>query len=135
MHSNARTVSMTLKLLYGLVPIAAGADKFTNILVDWTTYLPEQAASLLPVSPSVFMGVVGVIEIAAGILVLSKLTRIGAMVVSAWLLAIAANLFVAGYWDIAVRDIAMAIGAWSLSRLWEPSTAHAGATQVAPAHT
>ena len=48
--------------------------------------------------------------------------KLGALVVMAWLLAISANLLLAGYYDIAVRDIAMAFGAWSLSRLWQPAT-------------
>ena len=131
METNERSVAMTLKVLYGVVPIAAGADKFTNLLVDWTKYLPEPVADVLPFSPAVFMGVVGVIEIAAGLIVLSKWTRLGALVVAAWLVAISLNLVLAGYYDIAVRDLAMAAGAWSLSRLWEPVYALQPAAQAA----
>ena len=77
----------TLRLAYGLVPIVAGLDKFTNILTDWTQYLSPALARVLPLAPSTFMQLVGIVEIAAGVLVLSKLTRIGAYVVAAWLVA------------------------------------------------
>lgn len=108
-----------LRLTYGLVPIVAGADKFTNLLVDWTTYLSPVAAGMLPFSPEVFMYLVGVIEIVAGLLVLTR-PRIGAYVVSAWLVAIALNLVTHGrYFDIAVRDVVMAVGAFCLARLAE----------------
>ena len=111
-----------LRLTYGLVPIVAGLDKFTNILVEWEQYLSPFAARILPVSPTAFMSAVGVIEIIAGALVLSRLTRFGGYLVSAWLMAIAVNLVMAGYYDIAVRDTVMAIGAFSLARLTEAVT-------------
>jgi uncharacterized membrane protein YphA (DoxX/SURF4 family) len=106
-----------LRLTYGLVPIVAGLDKFTNLLTDWTRDLSPLVRGLLPVSPSAFMHVVGIVEIAAGVLVLSKLTRIGAYVVGAWLLAIALNLVAARMFDVAVRDVVMAVGAFALARL------------------
>jgi len=110
----------TLRMTYGLVPIIAGLDKFTNLLVDWTRYLSPYALDVLPVSAATFMRVVGVIEIIAGALVLSRYTRVGAYVVSAWLAAIALNLLTTGtYFDIAVRDLVMAIGAYTLGRLTE----------------
>lgn len=110
-------VQTLLKFTYGLIPIAAGADKFTNILVDWAKYLHPALASALPFKPSVFMMIVGVIEIIAGIIVFAKPT-VGAYIVSAWLILIALNLLASGkYLDVAVRDIAMAIGAFSLAKL------------------
>ena len=69
---------------------------------------------MLPVSPSTFMLIVGVIEIAAGLAVLTRFTRFGAYVVMAWLLLIAINLVIAGYLDIAVRDVVMAVGAFAV---------------------
>jgi uncharacterized membrane protein YphA (DoxX/SURF4 family) len=105
-----------LKIVYVAVPIVAGVDKFTELLTNWVGYLSPIARSLLPVSPETFMRAVGVIEIAAGLLVLVK-PRIGAWVVAAWLVAIALNLLVGGYLDIAVRDITMAVGAGTLARL------------------
>jgi uncharacterized membrane protein YphA (DoxX/SURF4 family) len=112
------TARNTLRWTYGLVPIAAGLDKFTNILTDWTHYLSPQLARDLPVSGSTFMHVVGVVEIIAGILVLSRFSRFGAYLVSAWLVAVAASLVVGGqYLDVAVRDLVIAVGAFTLAKL------------------
>jgi len=107
-----------LKYTYGLVPIVAGADKFFNLLADWPAYL-QPVEHLLPMSPGAFMMIVGVIEIVAGILVL-RYTHWGAYVVAAWLLAIAIVLLAGGHYDIAVRDVVMAIGAFCLAKLYEP---------------
>lgn len=110
---------LILKYTFGLVPIVAGADKFTNLLTQWDAYLHPALAEMLPFSAATFMMMVGVIEIIAGALVLSK-TRIGAYVVSAWLLAIALSLVFSGkYFDVAVRDIVMAIAAFVLAKLTE----------------
>jgi hypothetical protein len=110
-------VQTLLKFTYGLIPIVAGADKFTNLLTDWAKYLHPSIASMLPVKPGVFMMVVGVIEIIAGIIVFAK-PAVGGYIVFAWLLLIALNLLTSGsYFDVAVRDIAMAIGAFSLAKL------------------
>ncbi len=117
MESNVRFVKTLLKYTFGLVPIIAGLDKFTNILTDWSHYISDGLANLLPFEPSTFMMVVGVIEIVAGILVLTK-TKFGAYLVSAWLTLIALTLiFSWTYVDVAVRDLVMAIGAFSLAKL------------------
>src|SRR5687767_14285401 len=106
-----------LRITYGVVPIVAGADKFTNILVNWDQYLAPKIANTLPFAAHTFMLIVGVIEIVAGLLVLAK-PRLGSMIVCLWLLCIAINLLIGGeYYDIAVRDIVMAIGAFSLFTL------------------
>lgn len=106
-----------LRAVYGIVPIAAGADKFTNFLTQWEQYLNPLALRIVPLSATGFMYLVGIIEIIAGILVFAK-PRIGGFVVMAWLLAIAAQLLIGWmYPDIAVRDIAMAFGALTLARL------------------
>jgi len=110
-------VQTLLKFTYGLIPIVAGADKFTNLLTDWSHYLSPSLKSTLPVSDHVFMNIVGVIEIVAGLLVFINPQK-GGLLVSAWLVLIALNLISSGnYFDVAVRDLAMAIGAFSLSRL------------------
>jgi|SRR5690606_20361180 uncharacterized membrane protein YphA (DoxX/SURF4 family) len=119
MNANVHLVKTLLKYTFGLVPIVAGLDKFTNILTDWSQYISEGFAEMLPFEPSTFMMIVGVIEIIAGILVLTK-TQIGAYVVSAWLVAIALTLlFSWSYVDVAVRDLVMAIAAFSLAKLSE----------------
>jgi len=112
-----KSVNSIFRLTYGIVPIVAGIDKFTNLLTDWTQYLSPAFTELSPVSPHVFMMIVGVIEIAAGILVLYR-PAIGSIIVSAWLTLIALTLLTSGnYLDVAVRDLVMAIGAYSFSRL------------------
>ena len=118
MQKELDTPFTMLKLTYGLVPIVAGLDKFTNILVDWKQYLSPVAVHALPVSPATFMMIVGVIEIAAGALVLSRRsTRFGAYLVGGWLAGIALNLVTTKkYLDIAVRDLVMGIGAITLAR-------------------
>jgi uncharacterized membrane protein HdeD (DUF308 family) len=99
------------------VPIVAGADKFTNILTHWEQYLNPTMADLLPFSGSIFMMVVGVIEIVAGIIVLKK-SEIGGYIVAAWLTAIALTLLLGfSYVDVAVRDLVMAIAALSMARI------------------
>ncbi|HEX2163113.1 MAG TPA: hypothetical protein VHM02_04125, partial [Thermoanaerobaculia bacterium] len=123
MDSRSATVYKALWLTFGIVPIVAGLDKFTEILTEWTQYLADPIAGLLPFSPETFMAIVGVIEIVAGVLVFVK-PRLGGLVVAAWLVAIALNLLLAGYYDIAVRDLVMAVAAWGMSQL---AVAHASA--------
>jgi hypothetical protein len=113
-----RTPWTALRLSYVAVPIIAGLDKFFNLLTDWRQYLSPVVVRALPFSETTFMQVVGVIEIGAGLLVLSRYSRLGSYVVSAWLVAIAANLISTGhYFDIAVRDLVLAVGAFTLGRL------------------
>jgi uncharacterized membrane protein YphA (DoxX/SURF4 family) len=110
-------VQRTLRFTYGLVPIVAGLDKFTNLLTHWENYLSPGVVSMLPFSAHTFMMIVGVIEIIAGIIVLVK-PAIGGYIVMAWLAVIAITLLASGnYLDVAVRDLTMAIGALSLGRL------------------
>ena len=112
--TNADKATAILKWTYGLVPIVAGADKFMHILTDWDKYLAPAIANMLPFSASSFMSMVGIIEIIAGVLVLVK-PKIGSLVVALWLTGIAINLLLTGqYFDVAVRDTVMAIGAFSL---------------------
>jgi uncharacterized membrane protein YphA (DoxX/SURF4 family) len=108
-----------LWLTYGLVPLLAGLDKFFNLLTDWPKYLSPAIAGLLPVSAQTFMHAVGIIEVVVGLLVLTRWTRLGAWIAAAWLVLIAVNLVTMGLFDIAVRDLAMAVGAYTLARLAE----------------
>ena len=106
-----------LRLAYGLVPLLAGLDKFVGILADWDKYLSPALLSHLPVAPQTFLGLVGGIEIIAGLVVLSGAARLGGYVVAGWLVAISLNLVVAGILDVAVRDLVMAVGAYTLARV------------------
>ncbi|MFL0353802.1 DoxX family membrane protein [Xanthomarina sp. GH4-25] len=119
MDSNVTLVRNLLKCTFGLVPIVAGLDKFANILTNWSNYVSDGLAAMLPFEPTTFMMIVGVIEIVAGILVFTK-TKIGAYIVTAWLTCIALSLiFSWTFVDVAVRDLVMAIGAFSLAKLSE----------------
>jgi uncharacterized membrane protein YphA (DoxX/SURF4 family) len=107
----------TLKLTFGIVPIVAGLDKFTNLLTNWSDYLGSGVRGMLPLDPLVFMKVVGIIEIGAGLIVLIR-PLMGAYIVMAWLILIALQLIFSGhYFDVAVRDLVMAIGAYTLAQL------------------
>lgn len=106
-----------LMYTYGIVPIVAGLDKFTHLLTNWSKYLAPVMADIIPFQADTFMYIVGVIEIIAGILVFVK-PKIGSLIVGLWLVGIAINLLLTGqYYDIAVRDAVMAIGAFSLYML------------------
>ncbi len=108
----------TLRLTFGLVPIVAGLDKYFNLLTNWEQYLSPAIPATLHLSPVSFMHIVGVIEIAAGVLVLTPITGYASYIVMLWLLGIACNLLAQGkYFDIAVRDIVLAIAAYSLARV------------------
>ncbi len=106
-----------LKFTFVVVPIVAGADKFTNLLTNWEQYINPSMAELIPFSGDTFMMIVGVIEIVAGIIVLKK-PEIGGYIVAAWLSLIALTLLAGfNFVDVAVRDLVMAISAFSMARL------------------
>lgn len=106
-----------LRWTFGLIPLLAGFDKFLNLLADWPGYVSPVLEALLPVAPATFMYGVGVIEIAVGLMILTRWVREGAWLASGWLVLIAFNLILAGSFDVAVRDLAMAVGAYTLARL------------------
>ena len=108
-----------LRFGIGLTAALAGLDKFFNLLADWQRYVSPLAAQTLPFSPHTFMHIVGVVELLVGIAVLTRWTRVGAYVASVWLFGIALNLVLAGFYDIAVRDVVMSIAAFTLARLAE----------------
>jgi uncharacterized membrane protein YphA (DoxX/SURF4 family) len=104
----------------GAAAFLAGLDKFFNLLADWPGYLSPLVAHVLPLSPTSFMHVVGVVEMLVGAVILAGYTQLGGYVAAIWLVGIAANLVTTGhYFDVAVRDVAMAIAAFTLARLTE----------------
>lgn len=112
-----RQAFLLLRTVFTVAPILFGLDKFTNILTDWTIYLAPVATSVVPVSAQTFMYVVGVVEIIAGILVAVR-PRFGSLLVAAWLLGIIINLLVLGsFYDVALRDFGLLVGALALNRL------------------
>jgi uncharacterized membrane protein YphA (DoxX/SURF4 family) len=119
-HSQIDQTWLALRLTYGLVAFLAGLDKFFNLLTNWQTYLSPAIANVLPVTGATLMHSIGIVEMAVGILILTRWTRIGAYLASVWLLSIALNLLLTGsFFDIAIRDVAMSVGAWTLARLTE----------------
>jgi hypothetical protein len=108
---------MLLRLAFTVAPVAFGLDKFANVLVDWPIYLAPWIDDIVPGSAQDFMYLVGVTEIAAGVLVAIR-PRYGAYVVAAWLGGIIVNLLThSGYYDIALRDFGLMLGALTLARL------------------
>ena len=108
-----------LRLGFTVAPILAGLDKFLHLMVNWDQYLPATVNNILGGRGHEFMYVVGVIEIVAGIGVFLK-PKIFAYVVGAWLVLIIANLLmIPGYYDVALRDLGLALGALALGRLSE----------------
>jgi uncharacterized membrane protein YphA (DoxX/SURF4 family) len=108
---------LILRIGFTVAPIVAGLDKFANLLGDWTKYLAPLIPKTIGVSPETFMRGVGVIEIVAGLLV-AVLPRYAAYVVAAWLAAIIVNLLILGsYFDVALRDFGLMLGAIALGRL------------------
>ena len=106
-----------LRTVFVIAPIVFGLDKFFNLMTNWPLYLTHIVTDILPLSAQQFMYVVGVVEIAAGILVL-VLPRYGALVVAAWLAGIIVNLLVLpGYFDVALRDFGLFVAAIALFRL------------------
>ena len=107
-----------LRIGFGVGPIIAGLDKFFNLIVNWEMYLSPLATKVVPLSPTTFMHIVGVVEIIAGLVVLSRWTKIGSYVVSLWLIGIVANLLTTGmFYDLAVRDVELAISAFALAQI------------------
>jgi uncharacterized membrane protein YphA (DoxX/SURF4 family) len=113
-----------LRIGLGAGPFLAGLDKFFNFLTDWSMYLSPLVTRVVPISGTTFMRIVGVVEMIVGLAVLAGFTRLGGYVLMVWLIAIAINLVTTGaYYDLAVRDVEIAIGAFALARLSEARSA------------
>jgi hypothetical protein len=119
MDTRLITPLRVLQFALGLTATLAGLDKFFNVLANWGSYVSPTIAGLLPFSVGTFMAIVGVIEMAVGVAILFAAPRLGAYVASAWLILIAVNLAVAGFFDIAVRDVVMSIAAFTVARALE----------------
>lgn len=127
----------TLKIALGAAPFLAGLDKFFNVLTNWTDYLNPVALQYVPVDAETFMRCVGIVEMFVGLAILTRWTKLGAYLAACWLVAIAVNLVaMEKFYDIAVRDLLLAVAAFALARLtavrqeevasvaaprWEPS--------------
>src|SRR4051812_14455308 len=121
---------LLMRIVFIVAPILFGIDKFANVLTDdWTRYLASEFNDIIPGSASDAMHIVGVVEIAAG-LVVAATPRFGGLLVAGWLGGIIVNLLlVGGYGDIALRDFGLLAGALALSRL---ASAHAAPGRLLP---
>jgi len=109
-----------LRIALGVAPFLAGLDKFFNLLTNWTLYLNPLALRVIPVEPATFMRAIGVVEMIVGIAILTRWTRLGAYVAAVWLVGIALNLVtMGGFFNVAVRDLLIAVAAFTLARLTE----------------
>lgn len=106
-----------LRIAFAVAPFLFGLDKFFNVLVDWEIYLASWINDIIPGNATDAMHLIGVVEIAAGIAVALK-PRYGAYLVAAWLGGIIINLLtLSGYYDVALRDFGLLLGALTLARL------------------
>jgi uncharacterized membrane protein YphA (DoxX/SURF4 family) len=106
-----------LRVVFAVAPVLFGLDKFFDVLVDWERYLAPWIDDVVPGSAATAMHLVGIVEIVAGLVVALK-PRYGAYLVAAWLGGIIVNLLTySGYYDIALRDFGLLVGALSLGRL------------------
>jgi uncharacterized membrane protein YphA (DoxX/SURF4 family) len=106
-----------LRIAFTVAPILFGLDKFFNLMVDWEAYLAPWINDIVPGSATTAMHLVGIVEIVAGLFVALK-PRYGAYVVAAWLAGIVVDLLTySGYYDIALRDFGLMLGALTLARL------------------
>ncbi len=106
-----------LQVAFVLAPVIAGVDKFFGLLVNWDQYLSPAIAGALPIAPHTFMLAIGVVEILAGLIVATK-PYYGGYLVTLWLWGIIANLLMLrGYYDVALRDFGLSLGATALARL------------------
>lgn len=113
----ARAAFLILRGAFALAPVLFGLDKFFGVLTDWDRYLAPWINDIVPGSAHQAMLAVGIVEVVAGVLVALRPT-VGGYVVAAWLLGIVVNLVTMGqYYDIALRDIGLMLGALALARL------------------
>jgi len=112
-----RQAFLLLRTVFTVAPVLFGLDKFTNLLADWTVYLAPLATTVIPLPAQTIMYIVGVVEIVAGLTVALR-PRFGSLLVAAWLLGIIVNLLVLGsFFDVALRDFGLLVGALALNRL------------------
>lgn len=120
---------LLLRSAFTVAPILFGIDKFANLLTDWTHYLAPWIDAIVPGDAQFAMWGIGIVEIAAGLLVAIR-PRWGGLVVAAWLLGIIVNLLtLPGYFDVALRDVGLLAGALALALLAREHDGRAGRRQ------
>ena len=120
-----------LRIGLGVAPLLAGLDKFFNLLTNWKAYLNPLTLRVIPVAPETFLHAIGVVEMVVGLAILTRWTRQGSYVASLWLVCIALSLVAMGaFLDVAVRDVLLAVAAFTLARLTEVRQASTDASTV-----
>lgn len=123
----ARQAFLLLRTVFTVAPIVFGLDKFTNLLADWPAYLAPWIDDIVPGTAQQAMYAVGVVEVLAGVVV-AVVPRFGGWLVAAWLGGIIVNLLtIPGFYDVALRDFGLLVGAVALARLavaYAPGRAH-----------
>ena len=123
----SRQAFVLLRTVFSVAPILFGLDKFTNLLTDWSEYLAPLINDIVPGTGQQAMYAVGVVEIAAGVIV-AVLPRYGSLLVAGWLAGIIVNLLlIPGYYDVALRDFGLLVAALALFRL---AVAHGARSRV-----
>jgi len=121
MDLNARTrLSWNLlRYSYGIVILLVGLDKIlgTEFIVHWSNYISPSVIGILPVSVPVFLIAIGIVEVVVAIMMLTKWPRLAGYISTVWLILIAINLILAGFLDVAVRDLLLAVGAFVSAEL------------------
>lgn len=131
MNQQMRTGLGALRLAFFLGPFLAGLDKFFHLLVNWDMYLSPIARNMLGGLSHPFMLLAGVVEMIVGIMIITRWTRIGAYIASIWLVLIAINLLTTGhYFDVALRDVGLALSAFGLAKLTEATATKATITEM-----
>jgi uncharacterized membrane protein YphA (DoxX/SURF4 family) len=132
LHRPSHQAFQILRFGFTVAPIVAGLDKFFNLLTNWEQYLAPSVSNIVPAHT--FMMIVGIIEIVAGLVVLFK-PRFGGYLVAVWMWGIILNLLlIPGFFDIALRDLGLSLGALALARLAEAEApAHAAEPRMATA--
>ena len=125
----ARQAFWLLRTVFTVAPIVFGLDKFANVLVDWPRYLAPVLNDVMPGTGQQAMYAIGVVEIVAGLVVALR-PRYGGLLVAAWLAGIIVNLLlIPGYYDVALRDFGLLVGALALSRLAVAESARQATTR------
>ena len=134
-HEPAYAAFVLLHVGYVVLPLWMGVDKFMNVLTDWPGYFAPWLVDLLPFSAQSAMYVVGAVEILAAVMVAIK-PRYAAYVVALWLAGIIINLLTyPGFYDVALRDFGLLVGALALARLavvYDPAWARTSHTENHP---
>jgi len=129
----ARQAFLLLRTVFTVAPIAFGLDKFANLLTDWPAYLAPWIDDIVPGTAQQAMYAVGVVEVVAGVVV-AVVPRYGGWLVAAWLGGIIVNLLtIPGFYDVALRDFGLLVGAVALARLavtYAPGRPHAAETRA-----